>query len=156
MKLTWKVYALAVLLTELVGIAAGWLTRDGILMFNVLVKQPPLTPPQLVFPIAWTILYALMGIGAARVSAAEDSFDRSQGLWLFGVQLFFNFCWSIVFFNLQWYGFAALWLIAMEVLIVLMTLAFRRVDRLAAVLQLPYILWVSFALYLNVGVWWLN
>ena len=74
----------------------------------------------------------------------------------FGVQLAFNFCWSLIFFNAGAYGAALLWLAALWGLILWMILAFRRVDRAAALMQLPYLLWVSFAAYLHFGVWALN
>ena len=77
------------------------------------IAQPPLSPPALVFPVAWTILYALMGIGAARVALAPDSPERSRGLQIFGLQLGINFLWSILFFKFQLFGFSLLWLIAL-------------------------------------------
>ena len=97
-----------------------------------------------------------MGIGAARIYLAPASNARSRSLLLFFVQLAFNFFWSIIFFNLQAFGFAFLWLIALWVLILLMILSFRKVDKPAAWLQMPYLLWVTFAAYLNWGVWLLN
>ena len=98
----------------------------------------------------------MMGIGAARIYLAPASGDRSRSLLLFLVQLAVNFFWSIIFFNLQAFGFAFVWLILLWVLILLMILSFRKVDKLAAWLQIPYLLWVSFAAYLNLGVWLLN
>lgn len=152
----WKPYLFWVIFTEAVGALSGWLTRDGALAYKTEIIKPPLSPPGIVFPIVWTILFALMGIGAARVYMAQPSPARSRALRLFFVQLFFNFCWSIIFFNLQNFGLALLWLLALWVLILLMILAFRRVDKPAAYLQIPYLLWVSFAAYLNLGVWLLN
>ena len=101
-------------------------------------------------------VFALMGIGAARIYLAPASNARSRSLLLFFVQLAFNFFWSIIFFNLQAFGFAFLWLIALWVLILLMILSFRKVDQPTAWLQVPYLLWVTFAAYLNLGVWLLN
>ena len=120
------------------------------------ILKPPLSPPAILFPIVWTILYALMGIGAARVARTGVSRDRSHALLLFGLQLIFNFCWSIFFFELHAYGFAFFWLIALWTLILAMTLTFRKVDAPAAALQIPYLAWVAFAGYLNFGVWLLN
>ena len=82
--------------------------------------------------------------------------EQGQWLLLFGLQLIFNFFWSILFFNLQAFGFAFLWLTVLWGLILLMILSFARVDKPAALLQIPYLLWVTFALYLNAGVWMLN
>lgn len=151
-----KSYAFWILFSEAVGILSALLTRNEIRIFSATVQQPPLTPPGFVFPIIWTILFALMGIGAARVYLSEASADRTQSLLLFIRQLLFNFFWSILFFNLQSYGFALIWLMALWLLILFMILSFGKVDKLAAWLQLPYLLWVSFALCLNFGVWLLN
>ena len=108
------------------------------------------------FPIVWGILFALMGISAARVYLAPASNVRTRSLLLFFLQLAFNFFWSIIFFNFQAFGLAFFWLIALWLLILAMLFSFRKVDRLAAWLQIPYLLWVSFAAYLNFGVWMLN
>ena len=152
----WKTYALGILLAEAVGALAGFLTREGTRLYAEAVVKPPLSPPAIVFPIAWGILYALMGIGAARVYRTPDSAPRTKGLRLFTLQLAFNFFWSILFFNLKAFGFAFVWLVILWALILMMTLAFRETDRLAALLQIPYLLWVAFAGYLNLGVWLLN
>ena len=101
------------------------------------------------FPAVWAALFALMGAGAARVWLAPASPARGRALAAFGAQLAFNFCWSLIFFNAGAYGAALLWLAALWGLILWMILAFRRVDRAAALMQLPYLLWVSFAGYLN-------
>ena len=121
-----------------------------------MIRQPPLSPPAIVFPIVWSILFLLMGVSAARIYAAPASPDRTRGLRLFAIQLAFNFFWSIIFFNLQNFGFAFLWLVVLWVLILRMIFTFRKTDSLAAWLQVPYFLWVTFAAYLNLGVWMLN
>ena len=151
-KSTWKTYAFWIALAEAVGAFSGWLTRKSVKIYNAAVKQPPLSPPSIVFPIVWGILFILMGMGAARIYLSPASKARSRSLLLFLVQLAFNFFWSIIFFNLQAFGFAFLWLIALWILILLMILSFRKVDQPAAWLQIPYLLWVTFAAYLNFGV----
>ena len=143
-------------LAEGVGALAGWLTRDGTAFYKEFVGKPALAPPAIVFPIVWGILYALMGFGAARVSLTPPSRERSAGLNLFVVQLTVNFLWSLIFFNLRTYGVALAWIGVLWVLILWMIFAFRKTDRLAAWLQVPYLLWVTFAAYLNWGVWVLN
>ena len=149
-------YVLGIALSEAVGGLAALLTRDGMELYAAVVQKPPLTPPAVVFPIVWTILYALMGIGAARVYLAPDSAARKRGLALFLAQLAFNFVWSLLFFGLEAYGVAFVWLLVLWALILWMTLSFREVDPLAAKLQIPYPVWVLFAGYLNLGVWLLN
>lgn len=155
-KQKWKTYGFWILLSELVGLAAGLLTRKGIEIYSATIVKPPLSPPAPVFPIVWTILYALMGIGAARICLLPASWERTLGLRLFLIQLAVNFFWSILFFNLQAFGFSFLWLVLLWVLIVRMALSFYELDRPAAWLQVPYLIWVFFAGYLNFGVWLLN
>ena len=151
-KRTWKTYAFWILLSEAVGALAGLLTRQGVKLFNATIAQPPLSPPEWVFPVVWGILYALMGVSAARIAMTQ----QRQGLNLFIAQLTVNFFWSLLFFSAQAFGFAVLWLALLWVVVLLMILAFRRADPAAAWLQVPYLLWLSFALYLNIGVWHLN
>jgi len=152
----WKPYLFFVLLTEGVGLLAGLLTRDATAIYSEVVLKPALSPPAIVFPIVWTVLYALMGIGAARVWRSPESADRKRALNIFIIQLVLNFFWSLIFFNAQAFGFALLWLMLLWVLVLLMILSFGKVDRVAALLQIPYLLWVTFAAYLNYGVWVLN
>ena len=152
----WKTYALRILLTEAVGGLSGWLSRDGSAAFQESAAKPPLSPPGWVFPVVWGILYALMGIGAARVAMSRPSPERSKSLNLFIAQLVVNFFWSLIFFNARAYGFALVWLLLLWGLVFAMILQFRRVDPLAARLQIPYLIWLTFAACLNLGVWYLN
>ena len=145
-----------ILLAEAVGALSGWLTREGTQIYAQTIVKPPLSPPGWVFPVVWAILYALMGIGAAKVYQAPASKTRSMGLNLFITQLVVNFFWSPIFFNLQDFGFSLLWLLLLWRLVLWMILAFRKVKPLAAKLQIPYLLWLTFAAYLNFGVWYLN
>ena len=155
-KQNWQVYLFWILLSEAVGLLSGWLSREGTAIFGQTAIQRPLSPPAILFPIVWTILYALMGIGAARISVTPVSPERNRGLNLFITQLIINFFWSLIFFNARAYGFALLWLILLFVSVLWMTLEFRKTDPLAALLQVPYLLWLAFAAYLNYGVWILN
>ena len=152
----WKVYVFWVILAEAVGVVSGLLSREGIQAFSEVAQQPPLAPPAVVFPVVWSVLYALMGIGAARISLAEPSSQRNRALDLFVAQLVLNFFWSPIFFNLQAYGLAFIWLLVLWILVFLMILAFRKVDRLAAWMQVPYLIWLTFAAYLSAGVWVLS
>ncbi len=151
----WWIYGIFILLTQAVGGLSGFLTRKGMEEVSQL-PQSALTPPSWVFPVVWGILYALMAIGAARVWMAPESEEREKGLWLFVFQLAVNFFWSIFYFNMQAFGFSLLWLIGLWILILLMTLSFRKADRWAAWLQIPYLVWVAFAGYLNFVMWRLN
>jgi len=155
-KLLSKVYAFWILLAEGVGALSGWLTRKGMKRYTATAAKPPLSPPELLFPIVWTALYLLMGIGAARVYQTPASNARSRALGVFLVQLGVNFFWSIIFFNLQNYGFALLWLALLWGMVLWMIVLFYRLDKPAGLMQIPYLLWLSFAAYLNYGVWMLN
>lgn len=152
MKRNWKTYLFWIALAEGIGALSGFLSRGGMRLYTQTVIQPPLSPPPIVFPIVWGILYALMGIGAARVSLTEDR----RGLNLFIVQLIVNFFWSLIFFNLQAYGFALFWLCLLWAMVAWMILAFHQSDTLAAWLQTPYLIWLTFAAYLNAATWVLN
>lgn len=156
MRKLWKPIILAIVLAEAVGALSGWLTREGMKAFTDTVAQPPLSPPPILFPIVWTILYALMGYGSARIWLSAPSPERSRALNLYAAQLIVNFFWSLIFFNAQAFGFAFFWLLLLWALVLVMILAFDKVDPLSAKLQVPYLIWLTFAAYLNLGVWYLN
>ena len=156
MKRNWKPYLFWILLSEALGGLSGWLTREGTKIYQQTIAQPPLSPPGWVFPVVWTILFALMGISAARIYLTPPSKERSRGLNLFIAQLVVNFFWSPIFFNLQAFGLAFFWLLILWGLVLWMIFTFRKADPIAAKLQIPYVLWLTFAAYLNLGVWYLN
>lgn len=156
LKNNWKTYLFWVVLAVGIGALSGFLTREGTEVYTETVVKPPLSPPPILFPIVWAVLYTLMGIGAARVYLAPESKERHRALNIFIAQLVMNFFWSLIFFNAQAYGFALLWILLLWVLILWMIFAFSKVDKIAAWLQIPYLLWVTFAAYLNWGVWRLN
>lgn len=139
-----------------VGGLAAWLTRGGMERFAEL-EQPPLTPPGWVFPVAWTVLYLLMGLASYLASNAGGSRPAVGGaLVLYGLQLGSNFLWPVLFFNMGWYLFAFCWLVALWLLILAESVRFYRLSRPAGYLMIPYLLWVAFAGYLNFGVYLLN
>lgn len=152
----WKPYILWILLTEAVGVLSGLLTRDGAAWFQEFAAKPPLTPPSWVFPVVWAILFGLMGISAARIWENPESKARSCALNLFVIQLTLNFFWPLIFFNARAYGLAAIWIIALWLAVLLMILKFRHVDLAAAWLQVPYLMWLTFASYLALAVWVYN
>ncbi len=156
MKIDWKKLLICLAIPLGVGGLAALLTGGGMGAYAVM-NQPPLSPPGWVFPVVWTILYLLMGYASYRVltSGAEEREIR-QALTLYGAQLAVNFLWPLVFFGLQWYLAAFFVLIGLWVLIFLTMRAFYKIDERAGDLLLPYILWVTFAGYLNLGVYLLN
>ncbi len=150
-----KTYIFFIILCETVGLISGLLSMMGMRNFDD-VMQSGLTPPGIVFPIVWFVLYALMGIGAARIRLAEESLEQVKALLIFSLQLAVNFFWSIIFFDLQAFQFAFWWLLILWVLIILMITAYHKVDKLAAYIQIPYLLWVTFAGYLTYMTWMMN
>ena len=150
-----KVYAVSIAIALAVGGLSALLTNMGMDNYRM-AEKPALTPPEIVFPIVWTILFALMGISAGRIWIASDKTKQNGSMLLYLLQLAVNFLWSILFFNLQAYGFAFFWLLLLWLLILLMIISFSKTDKIAAYLQIPYLLWVTFAAYLNYMVWMLN
>ena len=121
------------------------------------LNQPPLSPPGWVFPIVWSILYLLMGYASYRIYVLEvDREDKRKALVFYGIQLFLNFLWPLVFFGLQWYWAAFVVLLILWVMIYLTMHLFGNLDEIAEDLLIPYLLWVTFAGYLNLGVALLN
>lgn len=152
----WKNIAFWIIVTEAVGAFSGWLSRGGAQLYAEQINKPPFSPPGIVLPIAWAILYALMGYGASVIDRSPESQARTKALTIYLVQLGFNFFWSLIFFNGQWYGFAFFWLAALWAMVFVMIRRFRAVDVWAARLQWPYLACLTFAAYLNLGVWILN
>ena len=150
-----KVYGISIALSLVIGGLSALFTMMGMEDYR-LAEKPALTPPEIVFPIVWTILYTLMGISAARVWIASEDKGSNGGLMLYAIQLVVNFFWSIIFFTLQAYGFAFFWLLFLWLLVLLMIISFSKTDKIAAYLQVPYLLWLSFAGYLNFMIWILN
>lgn len=125
------------------------------------MNQPTLSPPAWLFPIAWTILYILMGISSyliwtARSVTPQSNSEIRNWLIVYGLSLLFNFCWSPVFFNMKWYWFAFIWLLALWVMIFYLVIRAKNISKTAMWLMIPYLLWLTFAGYLNVGIALLN
>lgn len=139
-----------------VGALSAWLTRGSMQTFEM-VQKPPLSPPGWLFPVVWTILYILMGIASWLVLTSDTSPERIRRAMIpYVIQLVFNFFWSILFFNLERYLLAFFWLVGLWILILVTTVRFSRIRPVAGDLMLPYLLWVTFAGYLNYGIYLLN
>jgi len=140
------------------GIAAlgAAVTATSVKTWYANLAKPSFNPPDAVFGPVWTVLYILMGIAAWRVWRIADR-DTARGpLTLFALQLALNLGWSVVFFGLQKIGAAVATIVVLWVAILVTMLAFRTVDRVAALLMAPYLAWVTFATVLNIAVWQLN
>lgn len=156
MKIKWKTLLISIAIPLLVGGISGFITKDSMSTFASL-NQPPLSPPGWIFPVVWTILYLLMGIACYLIltsGAPQENIVNAMNLY--GWQLFFNFFWSFWFFNLHLYFFSFIWLIVLWILIFATIVSFARISKLAAYLMIPYLLWVTFAGYLNLGIALLN
>ena len=122
-----------------------------------MLEQPPLSPPGWLFPVAWSLLYVLMGAASYLVlSSAAPLYERRSALKLYAVQLVVNVLWPPIFFGLELYLAALAWLVLLWVLVLVTALRFRRISRSAFCLMVPYLAWLTFAAYLNFGVWLLN
>ena len=135
-----------------VGGLSSILTNEGQKSFNELFMQSPLPPPSWVFPVVWTVLYILMAVGYTLVRNKGENCGQK----LYRIQLLFNFVWPILFFNFNLFLFSFIWLVALLILVILMAKEFYGCVRIAGLLQIPYILWLLFAGYLNFVVFLLN
>lgn len=152
-----KSYITSILTSLAVGGLSALATMNNMDIYSQL-KTPPLAPPAILFPIVWTILYILMGISAAMIynSSTASAPQKKSALYTYALSLFFNFFWSIFFFNFRWLFFAFIWLLILLFLIIRTIMKYYKINPLAAYLQIPYLLWVTFAAYLNFSIWWLN
>lgn len=124
--------------------------------YDVLFK-PPFAPPQWVFPVAWTVLYTLMGVSAYLITTADAPKGvREDALWQYFVQLGINLIWPFLFFFFELRLAAFLWLVVLLAAVIRMVIAFWFIRKPAALLQIPYLLWLVFAAYLNGAVYLLN
>ncbi|MGL4791721.1 MAG: TspO/MBR family protein [Anaerotignaceae bacterium] len=145
---------ISILIPIFLGFTTSLLTKNSTTIYSTLIK-PNLSPPPIVFPIVWTVLYILMGISAFIVYSS-DSENKKKALSLYIAQLFFNITWTFIFFNLQNYLLAVIWTGILIVLVVKMIVEFYKISPLSAYLQIPYFLWCVFAMYLTLGVYMLN
>ncbi len=147
-----KIYIKSILIPVIIGAIVGLVTSSSI-EYNALQK-PPLAPPGILFPIVWTILYILMGTSYA-ILKTKNQLD-SEAIFLYNLQLFVNAMWSIIFFNLEWRFFAFIWILILDFLVIAMIMNFYHKNKLAGLLQIPYLLWILFATYLNLSIYLIN
>ncbi len=151
-----KSYIIGILLPIAVGGLSAFLTRGSMDIYQSIVK-PELAPSAIVFPIVWTLLYALMGVGSTIIFNSDaGANEKSRALLIYALQLMVNFFWSILFFNQRAFLSSFVWIIILWVLIVAMIVGFYKINKTAALLQIPYLLWVTFAAYLTLMIYLLN
>ena len=153
-KINLKQLAISLAVSLGTGFLSGLVTMLGMENFKK-ANKPPLTPPDFVFPIVWTLLFILMGISAYMIYRSDKQ-GKTKALIVYGIQLLVNFFWPIFFFNFSAYLFSFIWILLLWLLIILMIKLFYPICKTAAQLQIPYLLWVIFAAYLNFGVYLLN
>lgn len=156
MKIKWRLLIICIAIPLIVGAVAAFLSGGGMEVFAS-VNKPSLSPPAWLFPVVWTILYTLMGISSYLIltSGAEKEVIQNA-LSIYAYQLTINFLWPTFFFNFRWYFFSFLWLLLLLWMVVMMVREFYKISKPAAYLNIPYIVWLVFAGYLNFGIWWLN
>jgi tryptophan-rich sensory protein len=154
-KRTVLTFVIAIVIPLAIGGFSAFLTRDNMNIYEE-INTPPLSPPSFLFPVVWTILYVLMGIASYLVCTSGKPARSKTALTVYGIQLAFNFLWSIIFFSVKAYLFAFIWLVILLALIIINAVLFYRIDKKAGYLLIPYILWVTFAGYLNFAIYLLN
>lgn len=153
-KMKWKAFFLCLAIPLAVGGLSALLTRNSMQLYEN-ITQPPLAPPAFLFPIVWTILYLLMGLSSYRISTSYSKY-KSDALIVYGIQLALNFIWPLIFFLGKNYLIAFIVLVILWYVVLKMIQAFSEIDALAAKLQLPYLIWLTFAGYLNLVIYFLN
>ncbi len=140
----------------MVGFLSSLISQNSMEVFEMVVK-PPLSPPGWIFPVVWTVLYMLMGIASYIVlTSGKSEYKVKTALMFYLIQLFFNFLWPVIFFNFEKYLLAFIWILILWMLIVITAVLFSRISKTAGRLMVPYIIWVTFAAYLNYGIYILN
>ncbi|MDD3219150.1 MAG: tryptophan-rich sensory protein [Lachnospiraceae bacterium] len=152
-KIDWKLLIGSIAVSLGLGTVVGLLTSGSMQQYGELY-QPPLAPPGWLFPIVWTILYTLMGISAYLVLVSEESSSqkKSEALKKYALQLLVNLVWPFLFFQLRLYLLAFAWLLLLWYLILITILDFAKIEKTAAYLLIPYLVWVIFAGYLNLAI----
>lgn len=152
----WSTLLTCIAIPVLLGLLTGLATTDSIDSWYATLNKPTFNPPNYLFGPVWTILYALMGVGLYIIYQAEPSSIRTRSLRIFAGQLALNLSWSFIFFNAQSPFAALIVIVILWLAILMMIIFFFKISPAAAYLQIPYILWVSFATVLNAAIWSLN
>lgn len=150
-QINYKKLAFYILITLAIGFAGNLL--GGSTDIYTKINQPPFAPPKILFPIVWSILYILMGISAYLVANEKNN---KEALTVYWIQVGVNALWSLFFFRLNWFLFSSLWIVLLLCLVVYMIYLFFKLNKTAAYLQIPYTLWLTFALVLNSAIYILN
>lgn len=152
-----KPFIISIAISLAVGGLSALLNRNNMDIYNT-IKTPPLSPPSILFPIVWTILYVLMGISAALIYNKRkiNYNDVTSALFIYAISLFLNFWWSIIFFGGKLFFFAFIWILLLDISVISTIKRYNKISKIAAYLQIPYLIWIIFASYLNLAIAILN
>ncbi len=153
MKINWKRLIIITLITFVVGSFFSLITMNNMDTFKELSK--PINVPGILFPIVWSILYLLMSISCYLITESKDN-NKDSAILIYAIALIINSVWSLIFFGFGAYLFAFIWIILLLIMVIIMVVKFYKIDRRSAYLNIPYILWIIFAGYLNFGIYLLN
>ncbi len=149
-----KPFIISLVIPLAIGALSGVVTSGSMERYAQMVK-PPLAPPSWLFPVVWTILFILMGIASYLIYMSGNP-EKKSALFFYGAQLVVNFIWPIIFFNFGKYLFAFIWLMFLWVWVIIMNVKFYRINRSAGLMIIPYVIWLTFAAYLNFFAYYLN
>ena len=153
MKFNFKRFLIILLVTFIIGSFFSFFTMNNMVLFKELKK--PINVPSILFPIIWSILYTLMSI-SCNIILSSNSIFKNKALLLYCIQLIINSLWSLIFFGFGAYFFSFIWILLLIIFVILMIIQFYKINKVSAYIQIPYLLWLFFATYLNLSIYYLN
>lgn len=153
MKINWKKLIIIIFLTFVIGSFFSLFTMNNMETFKELTK--PINVPGILFPIIWSILYLLMAISCYIITESKDE-NKKRATIIYVIQLFINSLWSLIFFGFSNYLLSFIWIIILLISVTVMIVAFYKISKVSGLLQIPYVIWILFAGYLNLGIYLLN
>ncbi len=155
-KFNLKKFLISIAIPLVIGGLSALITKENMNLYSR-ITVPPLSPPGWIFPVVWTILYTLMGVSFYLVwNSSATIFEKKQVFSIYAIQLFLNFIWSPIFFNMRAYLMAFIVLLLLWGFVLAMIVKFYKISKLAGLLQIPYLIWLTFAGYLNFAIYLLN
>lgn len=153
MRIDWKKLLIITVITFIVGTFFSFFTMNSMDTFKDLSK--PINVPGVLFPIVWSILYLLMSISCYLIVQSNDK-DKKEGIILYAIQLVINSLWTLIFFGFGAYLLSFIWIIILLIVVIIMLAKFYNINKIAMYINIPYVLWLLFAAYLNLGIYLLN
>lgn len=153
MRIDWKKLIIITVITFIVGTFFSFFTMNSMDTFKDLSK--PINVPGVLFPIVWSILYLLMSISCYLIVQSNDK-DKKEGIILYAIQLVINSLWALIFFGFGAYLLSFIWIIILLIVVIIMLAKFYNINKIAMYINIPYVLWLLFAAYLNLGIYLLN